>query len=602
MSSPPPPLSTNQEGQSKGSATPSSSKVAASAEYQAWMMTDIRLRSSLSLTPTDQQMDDDMALNVQAPSSDDEDIGNAHIPKASALVSTYLPPSEDSLLAQTGDIAMFMDWFCKRRGITKLKPQDLEGLAFKLVKVFHPNVIHLQLQMEECHKLLTDSVDDSILRHNVSKPLPLGGPPCQVTIQSDFFFNKDLEYLRYDSKGSRPALSISKMKAAYYPDVGLEQMVPDQMWIKEECKLTSKGDRRVVRTHIRILSVVRIEVFSMYEYDYMKKIVPCRADLNEHDRYVVQMIMRFNEIHKFSDGMLQQIDKALDYRVKEFKINRMNPGLNIRFWTRKDVDRSSVYTDQRGTVVLATLFNKSKQRHFCSFITNVYLQHYNYNHNKWSTSIKSGRTVTLTAKDMQKKKNDVKTRTTLLLFLPDEHQLRFKKYKTARELWAAILKTFGGNEATKKTKKNLLKQQYGNFRAEGSETLEQMLSRLQVIVGQLQFMDVEVEQDDLNQKFLTSLAPEWLMHTIVWRNKSDLDTMSLDDLYNHLKVYDSKVQKKTEPNSHNMAFISSAKHISGNEDGNTACVPIASTNVPTASASVATISQDTTCAYIASQF
>nr|GFC22796.1 hypothetical protein [Tanacetum cinerariifolium] len=62
---------------------------------------------------------------------------------------------------------------------------------------------------------------------------------------------------------------------------------------------------------------------------------------------------------------------------------------------------------------------------------------------------KSGRTVTLTAEDMQKKKNDVKARTTLLLSLPDEHQLRFSKYKTARELWAAILKTFGGNEATK---------------------------------------------------------------------------------------------------------------------------------------------------------
>nr|GFB33923.1 hypothetical protein [Tanacetum cinerariifolium] len=60
-------------------------------------------------------------------------------------------------------------------------------------------------------------------------------------------------------------------------------------------------------------------------------------------------------------------------------------------------------------------------------------------------------------------------------------------------------------------------------------------NRLQVIVGQLQFIDVEIEQDDLNQKFLTSLAPEWLMHTIVWRNRSDLDTMSLDDLYNHLK-------------------------------------------------------------------
>nr|GEX83187.1 hypothetical protein [Tanacetum cinerariifolium] len=155
--------------------------------------------------------------------------------------------------------------------------------------------------MEECHKLLTDNVDDSIIKHNVSKLLQLGGPPGQVTIQSDFFFSKDLEYLSYGSKGSGPALSISKMKAAYYPDVGLEQIVPDQMWIEEECKYdiaTMYGisywwfqrqrfyiDRHTseaVRTHMHILSVVGIEVFSMYGYDYMKKIVLRRADLNEH--------------------------------------------------------------------------------------------------------------------------------------------------------------------------------------------------------------------------------------------------------------------------------------------------------------------------------
>nr|GEU75429.1 copia protein [Tanacetum cinerariifolium] len=111
--------------------------------------------------------------------------------------------------------------------------------------------------------------------------------------------------------------------------------------------------------------------------------------------------------------------------------------------------------------------------------------------------------------------DDVKTRTTLLLALPDEHQLRFSKYKTAQELWDAILKTFGGNEATKKTKKNQLKQQYGNFKAEGSETLEQTFNKLQAIVSHIEFMDVEIEQDDLNQNSLTSLAPEWLMYTIV---------------------------------------------------------------------------------------
>nr|GFB30397.1 hypothetical protein [Tanacetum cinerariifolium] len=193
---------------------------------------------------------------------------------ALALASNYSPPSEDSLLAQTGDIAIFINWFCKIRGITELKPQDMEGPVYEIVKVFHPD-----------------------------QTTNTGGPPGQVIIQSDFFFNKDLEYLRYDSKGRRPALSVSKMKAAYYPDAGLEQMVPDQFWIKEECKYdiaamygishwwfqrqrfyidrhTSEGDRSAVRTHMGILSVLRIEVFSMYGYDYMKKIVLSRADLN----------------------------------------------------------------------------------------------------------------------------------------------------------------------------------------------------------------------------------------------------------------------------------------------------------------------------------
>ncbi|GJY82381.1 hypothetical protein Tco_0495757 [Tanacetum coccineum] len=247
---------------------------------------------------------------------------------ASALKSTYAPPQENSLLAQTGDMATFMDWYCKQKGISELTPKDLEGPAFEIVKVFHPDVIHLQFQMEECHKLLTDQVDDAILRYNVSKPLPLGGEPGHVTIQPDFFFNKDLEYLRYGRKVGRPALSISKMKAAYYPDVGLEQLVPDQFWIEEECKydiaamygishwwfqkqrfyidrFSSKGDRRAVRTYMRILSVVRIEVFSMYGYNYMKKIVIRRADLKE---YII------------AERDFKYINLVIRHRVEDFQL------------------------------------------------------------------------------------------------------------------------------------------------------------------------------------------------------------------------------------------------------------------------------------------
>ncbi|GJY43783.1 putative ribonuclease H-like domain-containing protein [Tanacetum coccineum] len=216
---------------------------------------------------------------------------------------------------------------------------------------------------------------------------------------------------------------------------------------------------------------------------------------------------------------------------------------------------------------------------------------------------KKGRIVAITTKDMQKGRNDVKARTTLLLALPDEHQLRFNKYDNAKELWEAILKTFGGNEATKKTKKNQLKQQYSNFKAEGSETLEQTFNRFQAIVSHLEFMDVPIKKDDLNQKFLTSLAPEWLMYTIIWRNRDDLDTMSLDDLYNHLKVYEPEVQKKAGSNSQNMAFISSSNTSSGKSEVPTASVPTTSSQVSTVKTEVAatSLSHDTICAYIATQ-
>ncbi|GJZ68776.1 hypothetical protein Tco_0632326 [Tanacetum coccineum] len=91
---------------------------------------------------------------------------------ASALKTTYVPPPENSLLAQTGDMATFMDWYYGRMPHTCLH---------------------------------TDKVDDAILNYNVSKPLPLGGEPGHITIQADFFFNKDLEYLRYGRKIGRPA-------------------------------------------------------------------------------------------------------------------------------------------------------------------------------------------------------------------------------------------------------------------------------------------------------------------------------------------------------------------------------------------------------------
>ncbi|GKB08023.1 hypothetical protein Tco_0836307 [Tanacetum coccineum] len=90
--------------------------------------------------------------------------------------------------------------------------------------------------MEEYHLLLTDQVylvnpEGHRVVPDVSKPLPFGGPLGQVTIQAQYFFNKDLEYLVSGDKGRRSALSISKLKAAQYLDFRLEELV-SSLWIE----------------------------------------------------------------------------------------------------------------------------------------------------------------------------------------------------------------------------------------------------------------------------------------------------------------------------------------------------------------------------------
>nr|GEZ31954.1 hypothetical protein [Tanacetum cinerariifolium] len=112
-------------------------------------------------------------------------------------------------------------------------------------------------------------------------------------------------------------LSILKMKAAYYPDVGLEQMVPDQMWTDEECKYDITAMIERYQTQLNLTKPRWDATGFEYKDDYT--IINSPRAITFQDKYEVQMIMRFNEIHKFSDDTLLQIDEALDYRVKEFK-------------------------------------------------------------------------------------------------------------------------------------------------------------------------------------------------------------------------------------------------------------------------------------------
>ncbi|GKE75201.1 hypothetical protein Tco_1537242, partial [Tanacetum coccineum] len=70
-----------------------------------------------------------------------------------------------------------------------------------------------------------------------------------------------------------------------------------------------------------------------------------------------------------------------------------------------------------------------------------------------------------------------------------------------------------------------------------------MIWRLQKIVSRLAILGVVISQEDLNSNFLSSLPPEWNTHVVVWMNKPEIETMSIDDLYNNFKIIEQKVKK-----------------------------------------------------------
>ncbi|GJY64534.1 monodehydroascorbate reductase [Tanacetum coccineum] len=330
---PPPPSSTTNRGdQSHSFAAPGSSKTAASIAYIAWTTTTSRLTPTVSSVPEDVLMHEEPATPEPAWSIPSSSLPVPNNNWASALASSFIPPPENSLLSQTGP-------------------------AYEVVKAFHLDIIHLQFQMEECHKLLTNQVDEGLLKYNVSRPLLLGGPPGQVKIQTEFFFNKDLEYLRFGRKDNRLALSITKMKAASYHDVTLEQMwfKRQQFYIDRHSAYTNR--RAIVRTHMRILSVVRIEVFSLYRYDYMKKIVLRRADNQVYT--IAESDFKDMYPSDFEDLYLLNLQGHLNHLPpKDKKI--LSTVVNL--WIRNLVIRKWVEDFQLGIESYQTQLNLTKPR------------------------------------------------------------------------------------------------------------------------------------------------------------------------------------------------------------------------------------------------
>nr|GEU85385.1 hypothetical protein [Tanacetum cinerariifolium] len=234
---------------------------------------------------------------------------------------------------------------------------NLEGPAFKVAIAFHENNISLQFQMEECHQMLTNQVDlvnpeGYRLVPDVSKPLPLGGPPGQ-------FKRKEFYITRHDAP----------------------------------------SDRNKVRSHMRILSLISLKIYERYMYTFLKEIVLRRADYKEYkisdadfknlhlndfedlyllhlqDKFDQKKMMRETKVHKFSDGTLNRILDKLDHMVKDFKLFEYNPSMEIRIWSGDNKRRNKNFMEVNIKMeMVSPCSGRDKFITACSYLTDTFIE------------------------------------------------------------------------------------------------------------------------------------------------------------------------------------------------------------------------------------
>ncbi|GJS70377.1 hypothetical protein Tco_0703218 [Tanacetum coccineum] len=174
-------------------------------------------------------------------------------------------------------------WFNDLFAMNRLKKDKitkayLVGTVYKLLKGTCRSCIKLEYNIEQCYLALTDQLDwinteGDICPYDLSKPLPLQGPPGHLTIPINFLFNNDLEYLKTGNKERKYTTSITKTKMARYELEGIEDMIP---------RLWSPISRHEVYSKMKILSVIRVKVDKQFGYGYLEEIMVRRVDQKEY--------------------------------------------------------------------------------------------------------------------------------------------------------------------------------------------------------------------------------------------------------------------------------------------------------------------------------
>nr|GEX98452.1 hypothetical protein [Tanacetum cinerariifolium] len=268
----------------------------------------------------------------------------------------------------------FSNFIMNRLGVDTLTPELLAGLTYELMR-------------GSCQHY----------PHNLLQPLPLiQDNRGRRVIPFEHFINNDLEYLRGGASSRKYITSFTKTKAADYGHIKwIEELVPHAMWIQEPINydkhalwgVSHWGQKRQqfygfavnresaldVYSKRRIIAVTNLKIVEWHDYkhqdwisihhlqlgveSYQKRLNltkpdTYRSDLKRREAYTAHsnprgfiyqnkdkknILMRIDELHKFSDGTLNDVHNALDDRLKGIRMQY----LPTIIWRKGDKDRST---------------------------------------------------------------------------------------------------------------------------------------------------------------------------------------------------------------------------------------------------------------------
>nr|GEU78695.1 hypothetical protein CTI12_AA067210 [Tanacetum cinerariifolium] len=253
---------------------------------------------------------------------------------------TYKTPAENSLLAKTRDMTNFLNWYCRQVNKIVLTPADLEGQAYE---DYPPMVEDFLCRILSWFPRPSSQINhaDSQCRQNYLSEIVLR----RADFQEHTIVEKDFKNL-YPSDFEDLNLLLPQGHLDHVPGY-------DKRMLSTAVKLWTR--KLVIRQRVEDFQL-GIEIYQT-QLNLTKPGLDATGYEFKHDYIIIespravvfpvnnneQKIMRFNEIYKFSDGTLTRILEAHAYRVKEFKIKRLNPCMNTRFWTQKDVTRSKEF-------------------------------------------------------------------------------------------------------------------------------------------------------------------------------------------------------------------------------------------------------------------